>query len=712
MATLVDYARAVPLLALHVHGFGPQPSKSPRPGATLRGLRSDGGQPVAIETAGTIGRQLISMLALIGTPVGRDRLRFETVSSDPDVIADAVERLRRAGLVEVDAGADVLRLSGGVLPFLEPGMSSLADPHAMTTDQLAHICQTIGVKAGTTKASRVAAIATHYGDEARRPLVLASLSDAARQLLDRIGAAGADTVPAEHVGLERHLLRSAAAARFVLERPTSAEVAPLRELTDHGIVGVDEWEGQLWIWKEAWPVLGRPFFTDWSAPPAPTSVAAAADAPRLPQVVGILDQAMQLWKTNPPPVLRNDDERLGKSDVKAAAKSIGVAETVVDVVSRLVIGIGLLLPNVVATRGRGRKRTVDRVWLADPSLVTAWETLPPMRRWARLLAEWCNPATDCDPQRLANRHLVLWELLHLADGAAYSDLGAFAAWFESRHAPVGVAAGAHECVGELVALGAATSDPIALTAAGRAVLSDPALLDELVGDGSSTVTVQGDMTVIAGADLHPDIAIGIDALATVESSAGAVTWRLDAGRITRAVQGGRRADELVAWLTEVSAVPLPDTVIRLVHDAAAAAGTVKLISAPTVLVVTDPADLTVALGLKSLKLTRVSETVAVTDVALPQVRAVLERKGLAPDVVVGGQPLEARSSAAEAAAAADRAAAYRASANGRTASHFTSHADHLERQARRLADTNGRLAVTGPLTLLPSVVDRLGATGR
>ena len=222
--------------------------------------------------------------------------------------------------------------------------------------------------------------------------------------------------------------------------------------------------------------------------------------------------------------------------------------------------------------------------------------------------------------------------------------------------------------------------------------------------------VQADLTVIAPPDIDQALVVELESIAELESSAGALTFRLEPTRVTRAVQAGQQPSDIEGFLAEISSTELPDTVKRLIRDAASKAGTVRVIAAPTVVVVTDPADLTTICAIKALKLNRVTDTVAVTDEPLAKVRTALERKGLVPEAVVGGGVRSARSSSAEAAAAARSAAALRASGNAHANDYLVAHARTLEDQAARLGNLDARLAVTGPLTVTPAVLDALGTT--
>lgn len=707
-AELDEYARAVPLNALTAHGFGPLGRSGSKPGKRLDALRrTSEGAFAAVDTSGLIGRQLLIVVAALGGSASREELEFQTSTAAAGVLDEGLARLEASGLVVVGSDGRV-ELAAAICDHIPGATISLADQQVITTDALARICRAIGVRAPSRKQERINAIQRAFADPPTCARIRDDLSAGALALLERIATeAGPGEISPESVGLPGSLQLSSRSLAYQ-RPPQHPEAAELFELAIRGIVGVAEWDASLWVWREAWPLVGRPFLTNWTTRPEPQVVAVGGTGPRLPVAVGALDQVMRLWQANPPAGLKNGDARIARSDVRAAANTLGVDEAVVEVASRLAISIGLLLRNVVGRSGRGRNARVDEVWLGDPAMTAAWETMAPMARWARLVAEWCSPRVDCGQQLLLNRHLVLWELSQLPDGRGFADAAEFAAWFDDRFASLGVAEAALECIADLRALGVATTGPLSLTQLGRAVLEQPALVASSVESTSTSVIVQADLTVVAPPDLRHDLMVGLDAIADLENASGAMTYRLDADRITRAVQGDQTSAGIVEFLTGIGSTPLPDTVVRLVHDAAAKAGSVRVIAAPTVVVVNDAADLVTACAIKALELTKVSATVAVTDVPLARVRTALERKGLVPEAVIGGAAREPRSSAAAAASVAKRAAELRARAGGA----FEHHARQLEERASSIADVTARLDVRGPLTMTPAMLDRLHSADR
>jgi Helicase conserved C-terminal domain len=704
----LDYARAVPINALVAFGFGRQ-QRPERP--QLRQLQafqtSNQGIWATVHSAGRTGRRLVSVISSLGGSATAEQLAFHTPGAMPGVLDEALERLISAAIVVRSPDGGVALTSSAKTQIAIPS-TSLSDLNAITSDALALICRALALVAPSRKHERIEAIAELFADERGAQHVRGALSPEALHLLDRIAeVAGPGAIHSEAVGISGYLVRYAQAARHAT-RPTSpSEIAALRELTSRGIVGVSEYDYTLWIWREAWVLVGKPFYQDWSAPPVPRIVKVDEQPSRLPSIVAVLDQSIRHWETSPPAALKNRDPRIAKSDAKVAAKSIGASEAAVDLASRLAIGIGLLRRNTTGTTGRGRNQRVEQAWMGDPTMVHAWAGLTPSQRWVRLVAEWLAPA-EVSEEDLSNRHLLIWQLSLLDPNDAYFDADTLVNWFAHRHFPMTTEPLINMALSDLRALGVVTqTGPIALSAIGRLAIETPDAVSSVLGGEATQAIVQGDLSIIGPPDLRDDLTARVESLAQTESASGAVVYRLDPTRITRAVQGGETAEELLGFLGELSPVPLPDTVVRLVRDAASKAGTVRVVAATTVVIVSDPADLVTAVSIKALRLVRMTDTVAVTDVAMAKVRTALERKGLTPETLISGAKPEARSSATEAAEALRRAAEYRAVAAGRQHSFYEREAEALDARAKSLADTDGRLAVRGPLAVTPAVLERL-----
>jgi hypothetical protein len=279
------------------------------------------------------------------------------------------------------------------------------------------------------------------------------------------------------------------------------------------------------------------------------------------------------------------------------------------------------------------------VWESDEQLIAEWNRLTPSQQWLRLLAEWCRPRADFSEVQVVNRHLVLWELANLAPATGWTNPDQFAEWFADHYAPLADRAEAIDAIDDLRHLGViASSGPVGLTELGDAALRDPVAAADIEVGGSTQAIVQADHTVIAPPDLRADVAAWLASIAVLESDAGAYIYRLDPHMLTQAVQAGKTPEAILEFLTELSSVPLASNIEWLVRDAAQRAGRIRLIAAPTVVVVSDPVDLANACSVKAAKLRAISDTVAVSELPHAKVQTALERKGLVPEVVLGRPP--------------------------------------------------------------------------
>lgn len=712
-----EFAWSSPFAATEWLGLGPfsQPARATE--SRLRQLAPTSNMLwAALDSIGVTGQRLVSLLVWHGGAISRDVLAVETPGADANDLDESIERLVAAGLVTRSPSGG-LELATPAKSLLAPIGLSMADQNAITSDELGQVCQVNGiVRAPTRKQERIDLLVARFGDPEEGGRVLASLSAGARELLADIADAwGPRVVDVASVGLpsSEYALSRATTPRYAFSRDRAnvpEEVAPLAELTARGIVGLNSWERKLWIWREAWPLLDRPLFADWTPPPVPELGPVAVGGLRLPPLVGLVDRAMHRWEQAAPAVLKNDEPRLAKAVVRSTAKALGTDEATIDVVAAAALSLGLLLPNVTQVSGRGKSRRVERVWLADPEMVAAWSAAPAPARWLSILAEWANPANPSGMHQLvANRHLVLWELGRLAPGDGWLDDEAAATWIEHRHGSMAVAGAVLECLRDLRVLGVVTTTgPAGLTELGRLALDDPKAVREVDLGGATSAVVQADETVVCPPDLDPDVSVRLGRIARLESDAGARIFRLDDTLVTKAVQEGDTADDIVEFLAELSSVPLPDTVRRLVADAAGRADRVRIFDASTVVVVSDPADLATACKLKSAKLAPVSDTVAVSTLPAGKLREILDRKGLAPMVVATGDPGMTPRTAADDAAELERQArrqrelAKRYGAGGLAAS-----ARRLEEEASKARNPASKLDVRGPIAVTPGLLARL-----
>jgi hypothetical protein len=145
------------------------------------------------------------------------------------------------------------------------------------------------------------------------------------------------------------------------------------------------------------------------------------------------------------------------------------------------------------------------------------------------------------------------------------------------------------------------------------------------------VILQSDLTAVAPGPLTGHLADVMRLAADVESRGGATVYRFSPASISRALDRGWTADELVAALSSASHTPMPQALDYLIRDEARRHGQVRIGAAQTYLRTDDPARLAELLGrpeLALLRLSRIAPSVLVSPVAPSVVQDVLRDAGL------------------------------------------------------------------------------------
>ncbi|WP_328494889.1 helicase C-terminal domain-containing protein [Streptomyces sp. NBC_00414] len=109
-------------------------------------------------------------------------------------------------------------------------------------------------------------------------------------------------------------------------------------------------------------------------------------------------------------------------------------------------------------------------------------------------------------------------------------------------------------------------------AAGRAAQ----LLAPLLPEPLDHVLLQADLTAVAPGPLRRPLADVLDVLADVESKGGATVYRFTPGSVRRALDAGRSASDLQAFLTAHSRTPVPQPLAYLIDDVARRHGHLRI----------------------------------------------------------------------------------------------------------------------------------------
>ncbi|MFE7646229.1 helicase-associated domain-containing protein [Streptomyces phaeoluteigriseus] len=156
--------------------------------------------------------------------------------------------------------------------------------------------------------------------------------------------------------------------------------------------------------------------------------------------------------------------------------------------------------------------------------------------------------------------------------------------------------------------------PGPLSPAEQAVASASAvrLLAPLLPEPLDHVLLQADLTAVAPGPLHRPLADVLGVLADVESKGGATVYRFTPGSVRRALDAGRTASDLHAFLAEHSRTPVPQPLTYLIDDVARRHGHLRVGAASAYVRCDDDAMLNEILADKravALRLRRLAPTV-------------------------------------------------------------------------------------------------------
>ena len=369
------------------------------------------------------------------------------------------------------------------------------------------------------------------------------------------------------------------------------------------------------------------------------------------QLVRLTAALLDRWAVDPPGVLRSGG--LGVRDLRAAATALDVDEQAAALVIETARAAGLL-----ATSGE-----TEDAWLPTPAY-DVWRTQGVARRWVQLARAWMTTpgvaslvgtstgtegrvnALTPEGERITApdiRQWVLDDISALPDGTAASidSVVHRHEWRRPRRGGrlrddlVRWTVGEANAIG-ICARGAASSTG-RLLVAGDDVAAEERLAS-LLPDPVDHVLLQADLTAVAPGPLDDELGRALAVMADVESSGGATVFRFTEASVRRALDAGRSAAECHAFLTSISATPVPQPLTYLVDDVARRHGRLRVGSASAYIRSEDPAmldELMAGRAAESLRLRRLAPTVAVSptppDLLLERLRAL----GLAPAAEAG-----------------------------------------------------------------------------
>lgn len=159
------------------------------------------------------------------------------------------------------------------------------------------------------------------------------------------------------------------------------------------------------------------------------------------------------------------------------------------------------------------------------------------------------------------------------------------------------------------------------------------LLAPLLPEPLDHVLLQADLTAVAPGPLERPLADTLGVLADIESKGGATVYRFTPGSVRRALDAGRSASDLHAFLTAHSRTPIPQPLTYLIDDVARRHGHLRIGAASAYVRCDDDAVLSEILADKrsqGLGLRRLAPTVLAAQADPAALLAGLRSMGFAP----------------------------------------------------------------------------------
>ncbi|MFI9104756.1 helicase-associated domain-containing protein [Streptomyces fildesensis] len=599
----------------------------------------------------------------------------------------AVESLRAQGLVW--GGEDRLRLVRTARDLLAPSASvpsptglgpSVAEATSgMSPARLQEILADAGLPATHDPMSAVAALADLFSDRKRMKKLLATAPDGATGALGKL----AWGPPYGEVGDAIAPVRAATAT------------TPVQWLLARGLL-LPAGQHNVVLPREAALHLraGRAHRTVEPAPPAVTPVEhspQAVDGTAAGQAfnaVRTVEELLKAWETGGPPVMRAGG--VSVRDLKRVATTLDVSETMAAFWLELAYAAGLLASDGELDEAYAPTPASDD-WLRLPAqdrwtaLAAAWlsatrvaglvgsrdskgralsalgpeldRSLAPevRRRVLELLAalpegasaapaelldrlRWDRPLRGGSGTDALRAELLRWTVTE-AELLGLTGRGALAGHARALVEPARTvprrrtSANANANANVNAATNAATNAAITPAEAAAAAEAAASRLAPLLPEPLDHVLLQADLTAVAPGPLEAPLAEMIGVLADIESKGGATVYRFTPESVRRALDAGRTAADLHAFLAEHSRTSVPQPLSYLIDDVARRHGRLRVGAASAYLRCDDDALLSELLAdrrASGLGLRRLAPTVLAAQSAPETLLERLRAMGFAP----------------------------------------------------------------------------------
>ncbi|MEU8848722.1 helicase C-terminal domain-containing protein [Streptomyces sp. NPDC048564] len=638
----------------------------------------------ALERLDRCALQTAEALAVAGDPATYDELLALMAGDEGDpavagALPHALATLRDQALVW--GADDRLRLVRTARELLAPspqhpsptglGPTVQEATAGMSPGRIQEIVTTAGLPSTHDAVSAVSSLTALFGDRRRMAALLAGAPEESREVLSRLvwgppyGQVTADPAPRLRWLLDRGLLLPTAPGTVVLPREVALH---LRAGRAH---------------RTTEPL---PPPVEASATHRPQVVDATA-AGQAYTALATVEELLKDWDEGGPTVLRAGG--LSVRDLKRTAVALDVSEPLAAFWIELAYAAGLLASDGEADERYAATPAYDE-WLEQPAaqrwalLAQTWLTATRTsgviggRDAKDRTLSALGPGLDRSAAPEV-RHRVLTLLAGLPEGASPSaesvlarlrwerplrgpqrddDLrGRLAQWTLSEAEMLGVTGrGALSAHGRAL-LGMPLPEPVAeepagpgdklpvhhrpapppepLSPAEQATASATAarLLAPLLPEPLDHVLLQADLTAVAPGPLQRPLAAMLDVLADVESKGGATVYRFTPGSVRRALDAGRSASDLHAFLAEHARTPVPQPLAYLIDDVARRHGHLRVGAASAYVRCDDDAVLNEILADKrsaGLRLRRLAPTVLAAQADPAALLEGLRAMGFAP----------------------------------------------------------------------------------
>ncbi|GAA4365861.1 helicase-associated domain-containing protein [Actinomadura sp. NPDC048032] len=438
-------------------------------------------------------------------------------------------------------------------------------------------------------------------------------------------------------------------------RPVRLDTAttPIERLLARGLLAAEDDRTVTLPREVALHLRGGRLFRDVPAEPPPLAPAAEprredvvvrAAAGEAAGAVRLIEDLLERWGLEPPPVLRSGG--LAVRDLRAAATLLDVPEWKAALLVEVAYAAGLLT----------RSGDLDGEWLPTPAY-DLWLMRDTAGRWTELARGWLKSdraaglAGDRDDRdRLINalseamvrssapstRRAVLDVLAGAGRGVVVGEdaLLARLAWLRPRHGGPARDRLVGWTLREAAALGLTGFGELAPF--GRDLLAgddpEPAL-EKYLPEPVDEILVQADLTAVAPGPLVTELARELALAADVESTGGATVYRFTPESIRRALDAGRTAADVTDLLTRHSATPLPQPLLYLIDDVARRHGHLRVGALSSYVRTDAPATLDEILADRRaapLRLYRLAPTVLASGLQRADLLDGLRAMGLAP----------------------------------------------------------------------------------